>query len=161
MAVPIHGPSTPHRINMPSEDINEKATITTNGKQSVITLLSPLQVVKKSAPRGRKKAVSNQSINHRSLKPQGAETNHSITDYFPIRRSVRKSKKTVLEEKQRDLENKVLCQVEEGLEVRTCIIKILQKYQIFFTFLSNSSANKLQFISYYRSKLFRVRVVVS
>ncbi|KAM0733956.1 Histone-lysine N-methyltransferase Set8 [Formica fusca] len=119
VAVPIHGPSTPHRINMPSEDINEKATITTNGKQSVITLLSPLQVVKKSAPRGRKKAVSNQSINHRSLKPQGAETNHSITDYFPVRRSVRKSKKTVLEEKQRDLENKVLCQVEEGLEVRT------------------------------------------
>lgn len=118
VAVPIHGPSTPHRINMPSEDLNEKATITTNEKQSVITLLSPLQVIKKSAPRGRKKAVSNQSINHRSLKPQGAETNHSITDYFPVRRSVRKSKKVVLEEKQRDLENKVLCQVEEGLEVR-------------------------------------------
>ncbi|XP_050453151.1 histone-lysine N-methyltransferase PR-Set7 [Cataglyphis hispanica] len=118
VAVPIHGPSTPHRINMPSEDINEKATITTNEKQSVITLRSPLQVVKKSAPRGRKKAASNQSINHRSLKLQCAETNHSITDYFPIRRSVRKSKKTVLEEKQRDLENKVLCQVEDGLEIR-------------------------------------------
>ncbi|CAL1682147.1 unnamed protein product [Lasius platythorax] len=118
VAVPIHGPSTPHRINMPSEDLNEKATITTNEKQSVITLLSPLQVIKKSAPRGRKKAVSNQSINHRSLKSRDAETNHSITDYFPVRRSVRKSKKVVLEEKQRDLENKVLCQVEEGLEVR-------------------------------------------
>lgn len=125
VAVPIHGPSTPHRINMPSEDLNEKATITTNKEQSVMTLLSPLQVIKKSAPRGRKKAVSVQSINHRSFK-QDAETNHSITDYFPVRRSVRKSKKIVLEEKQRDLENKVLCQIEEGLEVRTCIIKILR-----------------------------------
>ncbi|XP_029167188.1 histone-lysine N-methyltransferase PR-Set7 [Nylanderia fulva] len=120
VAVPIHGPSTPHRINMPSEDLkeDEKATITTNEKQSVITLLNyPLQDKKKSATRGRKKGVSNQS-NNRSLKPRGAETNHSITDYFPVRRSVRKSKKVVLEEKQRDLENKVLCQVEEGLEVR-------------------------------------------
>lgn len=117
VAVPIHGPSTPHRINMPSEDLNEKATITTNEKQSVITLLSPLQVIKKPASRGRKKGVSNQS-NNRSLKPRGTETNHSITDYFPVRRSVRKSKKVVLEEKQRDLENKVLCQIEEGLEVR-------------------------------------------
>lgn len=118
VAVPIHGPSTPHRINMPSEDLNEKATITTNEEQSVMTLFSPLQIIKKSAPRGRKKTVSVQSINHRSFKAQGAETNHSITDYFPVRRSVRKSKKIVLEEKQRDLENKVLCQIEEGLEVR-------------------------------------------
>lgn len=159
MAVPIHGPSTPHRINMPSEDINEKATITTNEKQSVITTLrSPLQVVKKSAPRGRKKAVSNQSINHRSLKPQCAETNHSITDYFPIRRSVRKSKKTVLEEKQRDLENKVLCQVEDGLEVGICTKKYCKNIN-FFLHLLNNFANK--FFSYYRSDIFRVRVVVS
>lgn len=102
---------------MPSED--ETATITTKEKQSVITLLSPLQVIKKPAPRGRKKATSNQSLNYRLSKPPGIETNHSITDYFPVRRSVRKSKKVVLEEKQRDLENKVLCQVEDGLEVKT------------------------------------------
>jgi len=125
VAVPIHGPSTPHRINMPSDDLDEEAI--TNEKQSVITLLSPLQVVKKSASRGRKKVASNQSINHRSSKLPGTATNHSITDYFPVRRSVRKSKKAVLEEKQRDLENKVLCQVEEGLEVSVCIITILQK----------------------------------
>ncbi|XP_012223752.1 histone-lysine N-methyltransferase set-1 [Linepithema humile] len=117
VAVPIHGPSTPHRINMPSDDLDEEAII--NEKQSVITLLSPLQVVKKSASRGRKKAASNQSINHRLSKLPGTNaTNHSITDYFPVRRSVRKSKKAVLEEKQRDLENKVLCQVEEGLEIK-------------------------------------------
>lgn len=114
---------------MPSDDLDEEPI--TNEKQSVITLLSPLQV-KKPAPRGRKKVASNQSINHRSTKLPATATNHSITDYFPVRRSVRKSKKVVLEEKQRDLENKVLCQVEEGLEVRVCIIIILQK--CYFTF---------------------------
>lgn len=129
VAVPIHGPSTPHRINMPSDDLDEE--VITNEEQSVITLLSPLQVVKKSASRGRKK-VSNQSINHRASKLPGTATNHSITDYFPVRRSVRKSKKAVLEEKQRDMENKVLCQVEEGLEVR--VYTILQNY--YFTFLN-------------------------
>jgi len=86
-------------------------------KPSMITLLhSPLQVIKKPAPRGRKKAASNKSGNI-VTKPSATKANHSITDYFPVRRSVRKSKKVVLEEKQRDLENKVLCQVEEGLEV--------------------------------------------
>ncbi|XP_011159118.1 histone-lysine N-methyltransferase PR-Set7 [Solenopsis invicta] len=120
VAVPIHTPSTPHRIKMPAEELDEKATITTKEKQSVITLLSPLQVAKKQpALRGRKKGISNQpSLGHRLSKPPRVETNHSITDYFPVRRSVRKSKKVVLEEKQRDLENKVLCQVEDGLEVK-------------------------------------------
>ncbi|XP_077273538.1 SET domain containing 8 isoform X2 [Temnothorax americanus] len=118
VAVPIYTPSTPHRIKMPSEDIDEGATITTKDKRSVISLLSPLQVKKPAAPRGRKRGTSNRSLGHRLSKPQGIETNHSITDYFPVRRSVRKSKKAVLEEKQRDLERKVLCQVEDGLEVR-------------------------------------------
>jgi len=117
VAVPIHGPSTPHRINMPSEDLVKRTMITTMEKPSMITLLhSPLQVIKKPAPRGRKKAASNKSGNI-VTKPSATKANHSITDYFPVRRSVRKSKKVVLEEKQRDLENKVLCQVEEGLEV--------------------------------------------
>lgn len=97
---------------MPSEDIDENATITTKKKQSVIR--SPLQV-KKPAARGRKKTF-NQPLSR--LSKPGIETNHSITDYFPVRRSVRKSKKVVLEEKQRDLENKVLCQMENGLEVK-------------------------------------------
>lgn len=118
-AVPICTPSTPHRIKMPSEDLDEGAIITTKEKQSVIKLLSPLQVVKKPAPRGRKKGTSNLPFSHRLSKAPNIEANHSITDYFPVRRSVRKSKKLVLEEKQRDLENKVLCQVEDGLEVKS------------------------------------------
>lgn len=119
VAVPIHVPSTPHRINMPLENVDEGSTITTKEKPSMIALLSPLQVIKKPALRGRKKAACNQPPgSHRLPKSPAAKTNHSITDYFPVRRSVRKSKKVVLEEKQRDLENKVLSQLEEGLEVK-------------------------------------------
>lgn len=117
MAVPIHGPATPHRINMPLALEDEEAAIITKEKQSVmITLRSPLQVIKKSASRGRKKGIT--KLPRRLTKPVNASsTNHSITDYFPVRRSVRKCEKIVLEEKQRDIENKVVCQIEEGLEV--------------------------------------------
>lgn len=51
--------------------------------------------------------LSNRSVNN----------NHKLTEYFPVRRSVRKTKKTVLEEKQRCLEEAVLAKQEEGLDV--------------------------------------------
>lgn len=43
--------------------------------------------------------------------------NHKLTEYFPVRRSVRKTTKTVLEEKQRNLELILKKGIEEGLEV--------------------------------------------
>jgi hypothetical protein len=43
--------------------------------------------------------------------------NHKLTEYFPVRRSIRKTKRTVLEEQQRDLEEAILSQREDGLEV--------------------------------------------
>ncbi|BES97344.1 Histone-lysine N-methyltransferase PR-Set7 [Nesidiocoris tenuis] len=49
-----------------------------------------------------------------------AENNNKtakLTDFFPVRRSVRKTKKTVLEEKQRHVENAILSGREDGLEV--------------------------------------------
>lgn len=46
-----------------------------------------------------------------------ASGNHKLTEYFPVRRSVRKTKTTVLEEQQRDLEEAILSQREDGLEV--------------------------------------------
>lgn len=46
---------------------------------------------------------------------------HKLTEYFPVRRSERKTKKTVLEERQRTLEEAVLMCKEEGLEVSSCI----------------------------------------
>ncbi|XP_025837662.1 N-lysine methyltransferase KMT5A [Agrilus planipennis] len=51
-----------------------------------------------------------------SINPKD-DQNHKLTDFFPVRRSVRKTKKTVLEEKQRDLENILRKNIEEGLKV--------------------------------------------
>lgn len=134
MAVPVHGPSTPHRINMPLENLDKKTAVMTKEKQSlIVTLHSPPQITKKSASCRRKKTISDQLLNNsRSSKLTAPKsTNHTITEYFPIRRSVRKSKKVVLEEKQRDLEDKVLRQVEEGLKVRICIIIYKHNYRHF------------------------------
>lgn len=43
---------------------------------------------------------------------------HKLTEYFPVRRSVRKTKKTVLEEKQKCLEHLLRHRIEEGLKVQ-------------------------------------------
>lgn len=45
-------------------------------------------------------------------------TNHKLTEYFPVRRSVRKTSKCVMAEKMRDLERAVREQREDGLQVR-------------------------------------------
>ncbi|KOC68442.1 Histone-lysine N-methyltransferase pr-set7 [Habropoda laboriosa] len=124
VAVPIHGPSTPHRIKMPNnqlEDLDEGNTNDDKLKKPVVmpTLTLEQQPLKKPANRGHRKLNGTYIATNRSIDfPNTKSTNHKLTDYFPVRRSVRKSKKAVLEEKQRDMENKVLCQVEEGLEVR-------------------------------------------
>ncbi|KAJ0173057.1 hypothetical protein K1T71_011233 [Dendrolimus kikuchii] len=44
-------------------------------------------------------------------------TNHKLTEYFPVRRSVRKTSKCVLAEKMRDLERAIREQKEDGLQV--------------------------------------------
>ena len=62
-----------------------------------------------------------------------ASGNHKLTEYFPVRRSVRKTKRTVLEERQRDLEEAILSQREEGLEV----VCIYAKYDILSNILLN------------------------
>ncbi|XP_031832064.2 SET domain containing 8 [Nomia melanderi] len=121
VAVPMYGPSTPHRINMPNsqvEDLDEGSTNDEKDKKPIISVINSTPL-KKFANRGRRKLNGNLIASHRSNEFSDTKsTNHKLTDYFPVRRSVRKSKKAVLEEKQRDMENKVLCQVEEGLEVR-------------------------------------------
>ncbi|XP_043250207.1 N-lysine methyltransferase KMT5A [Colletes gigas] len=123
VAVPIHGPATPHRINMPNsqlEDLDEGNANCDKSNNSTVSKPCLEQTpLKKSVNRGRRKLNNNQDISRRVTDSTNTKsTNHKLTDYFPVRRSVRKSKKAVLEEKQRDMENKVLCQVEEGLEVR-------------------------------------------
>jgi histone-lysine N-methyltransferase SETD8 len=59
--------------------------------------------------RARRKVMQEES------KPESQ--NKLLTDYFPVRRSVRKTKKTVLEEIQKNFEEAVLSKREEGLGV--------------------------------------------
>ncbi|XP_072934453.1 histone-lysine N-methyltransferase Set8 isoform X2 [Epargyreus clarus] len=50
-------------------------------------------------------------------KAVNGNTNHKLTEYFPVRRSVRKTSKCVMAEKMRDLERAVREQREDGLQV--------------------------------------------
>lgn len=48
--------------------------------------------------------------------------NHKLTEYFPVRRSVRKTKKTVMEENQKNIEERILSQREDGLKVCSLLV---------------------------------------
>lgn len=50
-------------------------------------------------------------------KVKNGNANHKLTEYFPVRRSVRKTSKCVMAEKMRDLERAVREQREDGLQV--------------------------------------------
>lgn len=57
--------------------------------------------------------------------------NHKLTEYFPVRRSVRKTKKTVLEEKQKFLEEALRSEKEDGLVVSFQAVNFVRnKYSI-------------------------------
>jgi histone-lysine N-methyltransferase SETD8 len=86
------GPPTPHRIELCQDKEENK-------------------VVPKP-PKAKRR------LNYQMSNQDGPKDNHKVTDYFPVRRSVRKTKKTVMEEKQRTLEQMLRNEVEEGLEVR-------------------------------------------
>lgn len=61
--------------------------------------------------------VANKKNALTNLESNVQTTEKKLTDYFPIRRSIRKTKKTVLEERQRNIEEAIKAEVEEGLEV--------------------------------------------
>lgn len=69
--------------------------------------------------------LNNQNSRNQNLKNL---ENHKLTEYFPVRRSVRKTKTTVLEEKQRTLEQAIRNKIEEGLEV----ILLSEKSKMYF-----------------------------
>lgn len=110
---------------MPNNQFNTKYLAQkTEKKTSEVSKFTGQPLTGKTG-RGRPKlkltTLPNQPTNEKS---NGDACNRKLTDFFPAkRRSERKCKKTALEEKQREFENKVLCQVEDGLEVR---IKSLQ-----------------------------------
>uniref|UniRef100_A0A1B6CKF3 [histone H4]-lysine(20) N-methyltransferase n=1 Tax=Clastoptera arizonana TaxID=38151 RepID=A0A1B6CKF3_9HEMI len=84
--------------------------------------LSKLSLQSPKRPLKCKRRLNIQASNQLSLLPlapsiKEANTNHKLTDYFPVRRSVRKTKKTVLEERQRIIEDAIISGCEEGLEI--------------------------------------------
>ncbi|XP_066255830.1 histone-lysine N-methyltransferase Set8-like isoform X1 [Euwallacea similis] len=116
----MNSPSTPHRIELRSDSNEEN-----NCKRS-LNCQPP-------APKARKKLLSNHignsftqnaSLKSKDLPKVNNNDNtkvngqHKLTEYFPVRRSIRKTKATVLEEQQLALERMVRNKIEEGLEVR-------------------------------------------
>lgn len=59
-------------------------------------------------------------------KVSNGNANHKLTEFFPVRRSVRKTSKCVMAEKMRDLERAVREQREDGLQVS--LFQILHGY---------------------------------
>lgn len=94
-------------------------------RKSVNTSLSvnsklPFQPNKKTKSRRRLNGMT-QVTNCQSpplSESKACDNNHKLTEYFPVRRSARRTKKVVLEEKQRHLEEAVLSKCEDGLQVR-------------------------------------------
>lgn len=105
--------STPHRIKLPSpDDPQQRQQQTPSAKSSA--KLAALRL----GSHGPRKPVAAQR--HRAT---AASNNHKLTEYFPVRRSVRRTKRAVLEQRQRDLESKLICGIEEGLEVGVGCVK--------------------------------------
>ncbi|KAJ8978776.1 hypothetical protein NQ317_015500 [Molorchus minor] len=104
----IISPSTPHRIELRSDSSDEANNCK---KQPIKSTVQP-------APKAKRRLNNNLTFNQPDAKIPEKDTNHKLTEYFPVRRSVRKTKRTVLEEKQRSLEQALRKQIEDGLEVR-------------------------------------------
>ncbi|XP_022188411.2 histone-lysine N-methyltransferase PR-Set7 [Nilaparvata lugens] len=74
----------------------------------------------------KKSVKSKRKLQYQASKPllpplgesKKCNNNHKLTEYFPVRRSARRTKKVVLEEKQRHLEEAVVSKSEDGLEIR-------------------------------------------
>uniref|UniRef100_A0A6P7FQ10 [histone H4]-lysine(20) N-methyltransferase n=1 Tax=Diabrotica virgifera virgifera TaxID=50390 RepID=A0A6P7FQ10_DIAVI len=99
----LPSPSTPHRIELRIESSDD-----------IKKVVQPPEPVPKS-----KKRLKNGQVGTNGSETKIVENgNHKLTEYFPVRRSVRKTTKTVLEEKQRSLEFALKNEIEEGLEVR-------------------------------------------
>uniref|UniRef100_T1IRX0 SET domain-containing protein n=1 Tax=Strigamia maritima TaxID=126957 RepID=T1IRX0_STRMM len=64
----------------------------------------------------RKKEKMNRKLNNSTTK---SSTKQTLTDYFPVRRSFRKSHSKLLKEKKKDFEEAILSQCEDGLMVET------------------------------------------
>ncbi|KAK7792758.1 hypothetical protein R5R35_007075 [Gryllus longicercus] len=107
------GKTTPHKIQHNTQVI-----------QSPSSALQQLRITytPKKSGKSRQRLNPSQAGNQQVCVPKPAccakqNGNHELSEYFPVRRSERKTKRTVLQEKQHRMEAAVLADCEEGLEV--------------------------------------------
>lgn len=116
---PPSGGPTPHKITSPTSALSSLSIHSPHGNNvpGMIMRGAPQQGTKKS-----KRCLNPVMTGNITNQVNGGSHVHvsqaQITDFFPVRRSVRKTKKTVLQERQKSLEEAVLNEQEEGLEVR-------------------------------------------
>ena len=116
---PEKGETTPHKILLEEETqqlITGSQEVSEKIIKEEITVDQSVKEPKVKAMKAKRKLNVNQSLN------QESSQNHKLTEYFAVRRSVRKPKTAILEEKQRNLEESVLSGKEDGLQVVPSII---------------------------------------
>ncbi|GJQ85292.1 putative histone-lysine N-methyltransferase [Trypoxylus dichotomus] len=109
----LKSPPTPHRIELRADSDTSENGLNSNG----ICEGHVVPPTKKMPPPKVKRRLKNDHL-MTDISDNNGKTNHKLTEYFPVRRSVRKTKKTVLEEKQKFLEESLRNGKEEGLLVR-------------------------------------------
>uniref|UniRef100_A0A8D9FBB5 [histone H4]-lysine(20) N-methyltransferase n=1 Tax=Cacopsylla melanoneura TaxID=428564 RepID=A0A8D9FBB5_9HEMI len=110
--------ATPHKITSPPAAILSSRN-SPSSALSTLSINSPQSNV--SQPVGTTNKKSKRCLNP-VIVPAGTNSTNQvsqsrITEFFPVRRSIRKTKKIVLQERQKSLEEAVLNNQEEGLEV--------------------------------------------
>ncbi|XP_073716735.1 lysine methyltransferase 5Ab [Misgurnus anguillicaudatus] len=119
----------------PLHENNSATSTNESNKQGAAELNPPKQVKNKPCEssndqtavppdsEARKQTQSGQRLNSKKskgkkVKVNASEQNQKVTDYFPIRRSCRKSKAELTCEKQRHIDDLIKNNVEEGLKVK-------------------------------------------
>jgi len=119
------GPATPHRIQALNEDKLQIGHNSPPGNDNLFRKKGSSKTTSKRQVKGNKFATkiaisATGSTTIKSNSKSKADINSSdpqITDFFPIRRSDRKSKSTLLQEKQTDQEQCIRSKKAEGLKI--------------------------------------------
>ncbi|XP_044762948.1 N-lysine methyltransferase KMT5A isoform X2 [Coccinella septempunctata] len=101
-------PSTPHRITLCTEALDQKLDVKTESK----SFQKPI-----TGPKARRKLNTNRFTVLEEPPKAGTNRKLTVNNYLPVRKSIRKTKTTVLEEKQRILEKTLRNNIEEGLKI--------------------------------------------
>lgn len=102
--------TSPHKILLKKEAKSETS------ETALKTPIEEIQIMESQAPKPKSTKVTAKLNNNQSLNKDPSQ-NHKLTEYFTVRRSVRKPKNVILEEKQKCLEDAVLSENEDGLQI--------------------------------------------